>query len=168
MMSYVIASLQRDHAEITKLLGKLESEILAIEVGKTPNYPLMQDIMQFLGEYSDRVHHPKEDLIFRQLLKRDPKFRADVDDLIEEHVLIGQAGREFARLLRSSSADSIDVREHLGVCGFNYIRTQREHMSKEENRLFPLATAILNESEWQIVADAADHLDRESLPVANT
>ena len=167
-MSNVIASLQRDHAEITKLSGMLESEILAIEVGKTPNYALMQDIMCYLGEYSDRCHHPKEDLIFTQLLKRDPEFRADIDDLIEEHVLIAQSGREFARLLRSSSADSVDVREHLGACGFNYIRTLREHMSKEENQLFPLAVAVLNESEWQIIEEAADNFDPDSPAVTNT
>jgi hemerythrin-like domain-containing protein len=167
MMSDVIASLQRDHAEITKLLGMLESEILAIEVGKTPNYPLMQDIMQYLGEYSDHLHHPKEDLIFTQLLRYDPKFRNDIDDLIEDHVLIARAGNEFAQLLRSTDADSVDVREHLGACGFNYIRTQREHMSKEDNHLFPLAAALLSASDWQVIEDAASNIDRELAPDSN-
>ena len=48
-MSQVIAALERDHANIAKLLEILESEILAIEVGKTPDYPLMQDIMRYMA-----------------------------------------------------------------------------------------------------------------------
>ena len=70
-MPQVIETLERDHANITKLLELIESEILAIEVGKTPGYPLMQDVMRYIAQYSDRFHHPKEDLIYAQLLKRD-------------------------------------------------------------------------------------------------
>ena len=53
----------------------------------------MQDIMRYMAQHSDRFHHPKEDLIFAQLLKRDPGVRADVEDLIEEHIVIGLAGQ---------------------------------------------------------------------------
>jgi len=74
-MSNVIAALDSDHANIAKLLELIESEILAIEVGKTPDYPLLQDIMRYMTHYPDRYHHPKEDLIFAQLLKREPAVR---------------------------------------------------------------------------------------------
>ncbi len=43
-MSDVIAALDRDHANVAKLLDLLESEILAIGVGKTPDYPLLQGL----------------------------------------------------------------------------------------------------------------------------
>ena len=76
-MSDTIAALDRDHANVARLLELLESEILAIEVGKTPDYPLLQDIMRYMTQYPDRFHHPKEDLIFVQLLKREPGARAD-------------------------------------------------------------------------------------------
>ncbi len=158
-MSQVIAALERDHANIAKLLEILESEILAIEVGKTPDYPLMQDIMHYMAQYSDRFHHPKEDLIFAQLLKRDSGVRADVEDLIEEHIVIGLAGQEFAGLLCASGVDSIDVRERLGTSGFDYIRALREHMLREERKLFPLAMAVLTEKEWQVIDAAVNAID---------
>ena len=158
-MSQVIAALERDHANIGKLLEILESEILAIEVGKTPDYPLMQDIMHYMAQYSDRFHHPKEDLIFAQLLKREPGVRADVGDLIEEHISIGMAGQEFAGLLRASGVDSVDVREHLGIAGLAYIRALREHMLTEERNLFPLAMLVLTKKEWQVIDEAANSID---------
>ena len=158
-MSKTIAALKRDHTNIAKLLEILESEFLAIEVGKTPDVPLMQDIMRYMSEHSDRFHHPKEDLIFAQLLTRDADVRADVDDLIEEHFLISIAGREFAALLRTSSINSVDAREQLGIAGAKYVRAQRDHMNKEERKLFPMAARMLTEKEWQDIDDAVKAID---------
>ncbi len=155
-MSNVIAALDRDHANIAKLLELLESEILAIEVGKTPDYSLLQDIMRYMTHYPDRFHHPKEDLIFVQLLKREPGARDDVDDLLEEHISIGLAGQEFDRSLRKSTIDSVNVREELGTAGFAYIRAMREHMLKEERKLFALAKIVLTKEDWQVIDEEVD------------
>ena len=158
-MSKAILALKRDHTNIEKLLEILESEILAIEVGKTPDFPLMQDIMRYMSEHSDRFHHPKEDLIFAQLLRRDPDVRTDVEDLIEEHFLISMAGREFAALLRTSGVDSVYAREQLGIAGSKYIRAQSDHMHKEERKLFPLAAQLFTEKEWQDIDEASETID---------
>ena len=158
-MSNVIAALDRDHANIAKLLELLESEILAIEVGKTPDYPLMQDIMRYMTQYPDRFHHPKEDLIFVQLLRREPGARDDVENLLEEHIFIGLAGQEFDRLLHKSDVDSVDLRERLGASGFAYIRALREHMLKEERKLFPLAMVVLTKKDWQIIDEKVNAID---------
>ena len=161
-MSNVIAALDRDHANIAKILELLESEILAIEVGKTPDYPLMQDIMRYMTQYPDRFHHPKEDLIFAQLVKREPGARDDVEDMLNEHISIGLAGKEFDRLLRKSNVDSVEVREQLGTAGFAYIRALREHMLKEERKLFALAKVIFTKEDWQIIDAEVDAIDDPS------
>jgi hemerythrin-like domain-containing protein len=158
-MSQAIEALKRDHANIAKLLDILESEILAIEVGKTPDQPLMRDIMRYMAEHSDRFHHPKEDLIFAQLLKREPSVRADVEELIQEHVFIRLAGQEFIGSLHSSGADSVDAREQLGIFGSHYIRALREHMAKEEKKLFPVAKAMLTAREWRMIDAAITTID---------
>ena len=158
-MSHTIAALKRDHANIAKLLEILESEILAIEVGKTPDYLLMREIMRYMAEHSDRFHHPKEDLIFAQLLKRDPDVCAEVEELIQEHVSIRLAGHEFIVSLHSSGADSVDARKQLGKLGSCYIRALREHMAKEEKKLFPLAAALLTRQEWRMIDGAINTID---------
>ena len=158
-MSNVIAALERDHANIAKLLELIESEILAIEVGKTPDYPLLQDIMRYMTHYPDRFHHPKEDLIFAQVLKREPGARDDVEDLLEEHISIGLAGQEFNRLLCTSDVDSVAVREQLATSGSAYIRALREHMLKEERKLFALAKVIFTKEDWQIIDAEVDAIE---------
>ena len=158
-MSDVIAALKRDHANIEKILELLESEILAIEVGKTPDYPLLQDIMCYMNQYPDRFHHPKEDLIFARLVKCDPTAGAAVSDALDEHISIGLAGREFDRLLGTSDVDSVDVRERLGKMGFAYIRALRQHMLLEEKKLFPMAIAVLTNKDWQEIKQQVDSVE---------
>ncbi len=150
-MSQVIAALNRDHANVAKLLDLLESEILAIEVGKTPDYPLLRNIMQYTTHYPDRFHHPIEDLIFAQLVRREPEVRVDVETQMDEHVSLGLAGREFERLLRKTDVDSVNVREGLAVTGLAYIRALREHMLIEEGILFPIAMEVLTEEDWKFI-----------------
>jgi hemerythrin-like domain-containing protein len=158
-MSDVIAALMLDHANIAKILELLESEILAIEVGKTPDYPLLQDIMCYMNQYPDRIHHPKEDLIFEQLVRRYPTAHAVVSDALDEHVSIGLAGREFDRMLSTSDVDSVDVRERLGKAGFAYIRALRQHMFLEEKKLFPMAQTVLTDKDWQEIEEAVDAIE---------
>ncbi len=150
-MSQVIAALNRDHANVAKLLDLLESEILAIEVGKTPDYPLLRNIMQYITQYPDRYHHPKEDLIFAQLVRREPEIRADVETQMDEHVSLGVAGRKFECSLRATDVDSVDVREGLAVTGLAYIRALREHMLIEEGILFPIAMEVLTPEDWKLI-----------------
>jgi hemerythrin-like domain-containing protein len=158
-MSQVIAALNRDHANVAKLLDLLESEILAIEVGKTPDYPLLRNIMQYITQYPDRYHHPKEDLIFAQLVRREPEVRADVEALLKEHVSLNMAGREFGRLLRTTDVDSVHVREGIGAAGLAYIRALREHMLIEEGILFPIAMEVLTPEDWKIIDEGVNTID---------
>ena len=158
-MSDTISALERDHANMAKLLDLIESELLAVEVGKSPDYPLLQDIMRYMAHYPDRFHHPKEDLIFLQLLEREPGLHADVMDLLEEHRSIVFAGHEFNILLGSSRVDSVMLRERLGSAGFAYVRMLREHMSKEQRNLFTFAKVVFTHHDWQAIDRQIDAIE---------
>jgi hemerythrin-like domain-containing protein len=158
-MPQVIAALKRDHANIEKVLELLESEILAIAVGKTPDFQLLQDIMCYMTQYPDRFHHPKEELLFAQILKHEPGALADVEALSEEHHFIGIASQEFEKMLRTSNIDSVNVREELRTTGSAYIRSLRRHMLKEEKKLFALATDVFTEEDWQAIDEAIDAIE---------
>ena len=158
-MSGVIAALNCDHANIAKILELLESEILAIEVGKTPDYSLLRDIMCYMTQFPDRLHHPKENLIFAKVLEREPGTRAEIETLLEEHISISKAGQNFDSLLRISKIDSVKAREGLRTGGSAYIRTVREHMAKEERTIFTLAADIFTEEDWQAIEEAVDAIE---------
>ncbi len=54
-------------------------------------------------------------------------------------------------MLHTSDIDSVDVREGLDIAGSAYIRALREHMLKEERKLFPLAKVVLTKEDWQVI-----------------
>jgi len=161
-MSDVIADLELDHARISKLLNDLESEILAIEVGKTPDHHMMQAIMRYVATCLDRFHHPTEDLIFAQLMICDPGVCTDIEALLEEHVRISLFGSEFSGLLRAFDDLSVAPRQRLGSSGSRYIRTLREHMSREEERWFPLARQLLSDGQWQVIDETVRRITNSS------
>lgn len=152
----VITALDRDHANIAKLLEILESEILAIEVGKTPDYYMLKKIMRYMTQYPDEFHHPKEDRIFARLATRRPEIRADIEEISKEHATIGSAGQKLNGLLRSSDIDSVNVREALAAAGLDYVRTLREHMLMEEGIFFPLAMEALTKEDWQQIDESIE------------
>lgn len=76
-MSDVMSSLVRDQANIAKCLELLESKMLTIEIGETPDYPMLQKIM------------------------RESEIRDDVEDLPDKHISIGLAGQKFNTSLRT-------------------------------------------------------------------
>lgn len=76
-MSLVMSSQVRDQANIAKCLELLESKMLAIKIGETPDYPMLQKIM------------------------RESEIRDDVEDLPDKHISIGLADQKFSTSLRT-------------------------------------------------------------------
>lgn len=133
------------------LLDVLESEALAIGVGKFPNYELMSDIFRYMIHYPDSFHHPKEDLVFVRLLKRDPASHAVVGNLLKQHEAIAKAGREFVQVMHDTSCDSVSRRETVQKAGLSYANGLREHMRTEEAEVFPMVKLLLLPEDWTAI-----------------
>mgnify|MGYP000984507709 CR=1 FL=1 len=102
-----------EHMYFHRLLELLRHEVDQLALGETPNYALMLDIIDYLRDYSDHVHHPREDAVFRRLARYCPdrelplarlavksdffevRGRMRLDDrVIEELALLERQGRE--------------------------------------------------------------------------
>ena len=56
-----------EHAYFMRLLDLLHDQVAIFESGQRPKYDLMEDIISYLRNYSDRYHHPREDVAFARL-----------------------------------------------------------------------------------------------------
>ena len=70
-----------DHEYFRRLLATLQKEVDRFHAGERPNYELMLEVIAYLREFCDRVHHPAEDwAAVRETLPRDSapgeRFRA--------------------------------------------------------------------------------------------
>src|ERR1051325_1029681 len=98
-MSDPIAAWRTDHDYFRRLLALLQKEIDVFHRGERPNYELMLDILSYLRDFCDRVHHPVEDAAFGRMALRAPELLPQLERLAQEHRIIAHAGEKLrARL----------------------------------------------------------------------
>ena len=112
-----VAHWRAEHAYFKRLLELLHLEADRFPRGEKPNYELMLDIISYLRDYGDALHHPREDVAYERLDVQDSFFsrrfglRGDLDPYgsavdptqTKEVVRHGAFRREPAEKARSGS-----------------------------------------------------------------
>lgn len=149
-----VAAWHEEHSYFKRLLHLLQEEADMLHAGGRPNYELMLDILSYLREYGDAMHHPREDEAFRCLAQRNPQMRRIVWRLHQEHRVIAQAGEELARLLEEAVSDTMLPVSQIEVAAATYIVYYGNHIAREEEEILPAAARDLVEADW-VAARAA-------------
>lgn len=163
-MQQAIEIMRSEHrtlgAAIHALVGIVDSVVIR---GGAPNFDVLRALLQYIDQYPDQFHHPKEDrYLFRLLVLRLPDCAALVQRLEDDHKVNKGLMIALCRLLEIWHANP-DQRNAL-------LRFQNElqyyadfhwaHMRREENELFPLATRHLLPEDWAEINEAfAGHHD---------
>ncbi len=153
-MSNQITKWKAEHFDFIRLLSILESQIGLFHEGAGANYELMLDIVDYLTQFPDRFHHPREDIAFGKLAERDPSIRIRVRELFGEHKVIASAGKRLVEQLDGILGGAMLARESIKVDAATYIAYYRQHMAGEETDLFPRAEGVLSDEDWRAVGDA--------------
>jgi hemerythrin-like domain-containing protein len=120
-MAGEIAKLREEHVNFRKLLDLLEKQLDLFHVGEAPDYPLLTEILHYMTHYPDRFHHPKEDLIFARLVKRDPRTARKVEELARQHHAIAESGARIHENLESVLNGALMPRRMIEAPGLMYI-----------------------------------------------
>lgn len=143
-----------EHAQFSRLLDHLDTQMVAFHEGGEPDYDLMSDIITYLKEYSDCQHHRREDVAFALLAERDPTLAALVKRLAHEHRVIDTVGDALHDHLVCVLNDGMVSREVLEGAAATYLVYYRAHIQSEESQILPAAARLLSESDWKAVGDA--------------
>ncbi len=84
--------LRGDHRNMALLLDLLDAEIDKLAASEEPDYDLVRDIMLYVTEYPDVVHHPKEDIVYRHLKSLRPEIRTELERVETDHQYIKEFG----------------------------------------------------------------------------
>jgi len=153
-MSASIAFWRAEHASFAHLLDLFEKNLVAFHTGERPDYDLMLDILQYLRHFPDRYHHPREDVAFDCLVKREPGLLALVDHLKDEHKSLAASGEALEELLSEAAQGAIVAREQIESAAQDYLVDYRRHIASEELTVMPRALALLTPEDWALVARA--------------
>ncbi len=155
-MVKIMEALREEHRNLTKLLVILEGQIAIFGEGGKPNYELLDKILDYMLNYSDLFHHPKEDLIFEKLRIRNPVATEAVGELEEEHNRLAELTKLFATAVSNIISEVQVPRENVLNVAREYVDSMRRHIEMEEQKFFPAAMENLTEADWAEIHAADD------------
>lgn len=145
----ILQALAEEHIYQLRVVRLLERQVAALNQRQTPDYEVMHGVMRYMTNYPDRFHHPKEDLVFRKVMERDPASRPQVRQLLREHESIIARGAELLAAIDRCRADPGKADTHaLRKSAHAYIGALRRHMDVEMLKIFPRARAVLRAGDW--------------------
>ena len=147
-MPDILQRLRQDHANLHRLLLMLETQIAVLGRGGSPDWDVVEGVIEYLLTYPDLRHHPLEDQILEHLQVKDVSAAEPFFGLYAEH-------REQAQELRRIAAATRQVRQDVRMAQRDYfdllssfVAAQRDHIRKEEATFFPSADRILDAADW--------------------
>ncbi len=152
-MRDLVQLLHADHSNAVRVLRLLEKELGVLKRHFTADLLLMRQVMGYMRQYAELVHHPREDVLFARLATRVTRLRAQLDTLGSEHrVLAAKAQRFFDEL--QEVAEAPRARADVVRLGGEYVTTLERHMRFEEEEILPVARERLTRADWNDLASA--------------
>ena len=152
-MHRIMLELHQDHIHLSRLLKMLDRHVKVLQNDGDPDFTMMIDIVEYIRNYSDFHHHPKEDRVYNVFKARsDHQATQIIDGLLNEHQQIPKVTIAFQQLLDGALNGSIIItRKDLSERITNFIDIQMNHLNIEEEKLFPLINQMMKESDWELV-----------------
>jgi hemerythrin-like domain-containing protein len=153
-MASSIALWHAEHVNFARLLDVLEEQVAEIREGESPDFDRMLEIISYLRDFGDRVHHRREDAVFASLVVRDPTLQLPINRLLQEHRAIAIAGEELVTRLNEVIAGDLILRATVEAAAALYLVYYRHHLATEEREILPRAAHLLTREDWDTVARA--------------
>lgn len=139
---------------VLRLLGQ---GLDKIEAGEWADYDLLRDGMRYITVYSDKHHHPAEDVLYEALARVSPEAGTALAAILTEHEKLIEKGRSLLLTIEAIKEEAMVSREDFLRIGREYVDTLGRHMGIEESHLFPLADKTLSPDD---LADVTERLER--------
>jgi len=140
--------LRLEHGNLSKLLGLIEDQVAAADAGTPMDEELLNLACEYFSDYPDRCHHPKEDLVYKLLSKRDPDSCSGVRDVIAEHHRLHELTEAFAEAVHRVREQPRGAKPSPREVIREFTEHYRQHMRNEEERFFRLAEERLSKDDW--------------------
>jgi hemerythrin-like domain-containing protein len=148
MKTDVTQALVAEHRLILRMIALLEKNAPQTAAGEYTNWQFYLDGIDFIRQYADRFHHAKEeDVLFKALIDNGmPKDNSPVAAMLMEHDL----GRSYVSAMETAvlaaQTGRDDTCQAIADNAQAYAALLRDHISKEDDILYPLAERVLPET----------------------
>ncbi|MGI9316502.1 MAG: hemerythrin domain-containing protein [bacterium] len=143
-MNDLIDQIKYDHISMSKVLNLMEREVGLLAEDQDPDYFLLVDCMRYMVNYSDTVHHIKEDAIFERLAEIDPDVVSTVNEIRQQHKSLALLSTQLYDIVRNASLGELVSKNDISKLSNEYVGSLRRHMSIEEGNLLRRARDVLS------------------------
>jgi hemerythrin-like domain-containing protein len=139
--------LRGEHEVIQQVLDCLEALADRAAAEGRVDVEATEGALDFLANFADRCHHAKEErLLFPALNARGlPAHVGPVAVMLSEHELGRAAVARMRRALAEAKRAEAGAPGRFAAAASEYVTLLREHISKENGVLFPMADQMLGE-----------------------
>lgn len=154
-MKESLTIIKQEHRNLFRVVNVLDQMLRALKPDETPDFQFMEDVLDYISEFVDVYHHPKEDqFLFKALRARDANAAAIIEELEREHHDCPGSLAELKAKLLAFKAGEPGAREAFKTAAADYLRFQTKHLQKEEGVVIPMAQRSLTDDDWRTI-DAA-------------
>lgn len=130
-MTAIVNELHTGHRHLNHLLEVLGRQIDAFECGRTPDMPLMRDVIDGLSHYASAG----ENELIDELARQDDRFASARAVLIMEHRILAGLGEQCLSVIDDIIAGTMVVRTALVSPARDLARLFRSHLEREHGYL---------------------------------
>lgn len=154
-MNQAIGIIQDEHRSQAAVLHAMKQLLVnAREQGNEPDTKLLGQMLFYLREFPEKLHHPKEDtylfLKLRERTRTADEALARLEAQHADHALFEALEAEWFLLKKEGKARV----ESFSTALENFMAAQWQHMRLEEQVILPAAKEYLLPSDWVEIADA--------------
>jgi hemerythrin-like domain-containing protein len=145
-----------EHRSLAAVIDALNHVAQEIAQGKlAPDYQLLWSLIYYADDFTDRLHHPKEDaLLFPCVRARTHQIDDLLNDLVRQHQSGVAHMNRLKTLLGRMEAQVPGAAEEFAQRVASYAGFHAEHMHQEEAVVLRKAAEVLQPDDWQAIADA--------------
>jgi len=158
-------TLKQEHKIVLLVLTGAEREARSIQGGSQAHVEEVEQMVDFFRTFVDRCHLAKEERhLFPAMNARGMSLEAGpLAVMLHEHELGRAAVRAIAGALDRMKSGSAGAGAELAEALLGYVELLRNHISKEDNVLFPMADRMLPAQEQGDLAVLFDKVEEEEI-----
>ncbi|GIA27664.1 hemerythrin domain-containing protein [Vibrio cholerae] len=142
--------IRREHSYMVRLLSILRHKLDLVKSEQPINYSLLKEIVDYLASHSEKVHHPKEDILYRHYMAHYGD-KQQVANLEREHQELAQITHQFLDVMEMILNDAVVPQDVFIEQLEAFLQGQKQHLELEEQSILPLINQTFELEDWQSV-----------------
>ncbi|WP_047048548.1 hemerythrin domain-containing protein [Vibrio mexicanus] len=146
----IIERIRREHGYMLRLLAILNRKLTQLEQEQLINYSLVYEVVDYLATHSEKVHHPKEDILYHYFVKHYGN-EEQIENLETEHVELSERTHQFLETVEMILQDAVVPHDIFVGQLSEFIQAQKRHLDLEERSILPMIQKAFTTQDWQAV-----------------